>query len=400
MVAVACGSGAADDPASTTGAATEPTATTALPSSTTSTAATTSTTDSATTTTVPEASLPTECEGLGTAADERTVTFVAQGTIYEIAPDGTIACLTDFPAGVAEPMLWSPDGSRLGFADGAVLDASGMSRGSVDDLGGQPVWTAPTGQSLIYVNTSGTVTKARADDSASEVLVPLSTHDAVAYHPDGTTFAVAGSGPSGEYGIWIVANDGTDPRLLTFTSDSVIGEIWFNADASALFFTAHHADESHVHFAPLQPIDIGDGEMVLGPNFEEGLAPLAVSSVGISGLRASPAGPTNAAAFVTGECEGFVAIEGEDYTWSAMTLGIGAVPVGFLDFDADGSQRLVVAESEDCSGPSDLVLYTIGAGGDSPDRQVLRSGVELAAVRAPATAAAFTLAGLRIEPFA
>ena len=111
----------------------------------------------------------------------------------------------------------------------------------------------------------GSLTKASSESVfAKSRLTPLETHDSVAYHPDGTTFAVAGSDGIAQ-GIYISKNDGTGPQPLALSDVGVvITEMLFTNDARWLVFVADHTaddlqDGYHVHSVFTEPFELEDG---------------------------------------------------------------------------------------------------------------------------------------------
>ena len=105
MVSASCGSGGADDSAETT-------ASTLAALDTTAASTTTGVAPTAVNTPPAEASvpadLPMDCAWRAPTPGG-SVTFVANGRLYESTGDGTVSCLTDVTADETGPIRWSPD---------------------------------------------------------------------------------------------------------------------------------------------------------------------------------------------------------------------------------------------------------------------------------------------------
>ena len=163
---------------------------------------------------------------------------------------------------------WGPAGDKILFADGSIL-GSGIERGAITDVAASLGWTRPTGTSTIHVESNGTLTKTTSETTFGETrLTPLVHHDSVAYHPDGTTFAVSGTS-DGDQGIWISKNDGSQAQLFA-SSDAgvVVSEMVFTNDARWLIAVANHTDDDfddgyHLHSAFTEPFALDDGTMAL-----------------------------------------------------------------------------------------------------------------------------------------
>ena len=276
LVAVACGPGATPAPNSTTApppvmtsiSATGPT----TASSTTTSPTTPSSADRSTTVpTTPATTAPIVQCGLiddlaGTTVP--VVTFSQDGYLWFVGADST-DCLSQLPDRVAtSSFIWGPAGDTVLFADGTVIGV-GLDRGPLADVAASLTWTRPTGTSTIHVATDGSLRKVSNDGASSSTLSPLTSHTSVAYHPDGTTFAVAGVDDPDPIldtnrGIWISKNDGSEFGLLESGDPGVvITEMTFSNDARFLMYVADHTadafdDGYHLHYRFVEPENIDD----------------------------------------------------------------------------------------------------------------------------------------------
>lgn len=408
VVVSACGAG--DEPAVDTTAQTAPTAgvgstaDTDVSTSTSSVPADGSSTTTTTSEPTPgpiESAMAAGCRGLDQTPVGRELTFAAQGHVF-VAGRAGIRCLarTDEPTTTA--LAWAPTADRFMTGDGAVFAEGGPISPPQDDVTGSATWTRPTGASIIYTNTAGLLTKASVDGSSTAHLAPLRTHDAIAYHPDGLTFAVSGE-LDDQYGLWISRNDGTDPQVLAFGSDVRITEIVFTPDASWLYFVADHGDAWHVHAIFLETFEFDEGELGLSTVFEENFEPVIQHTRPITGLVADTNGELGRIAHTVGSCEDAeveIAIEREDGTW-LVTGTSGTRPIGFLDGEGPDDVALAYAESAgSCDETARLHTWQMDEFGAVTDSQIDDVVAEAAAIRFIPPAPVYTLHDVHIEGFA
>jgi len=420
LVAVACGPGATQNPTSTatSGAVAGSVASTVPPAAG---AATTgpSTSSSA----APSTSLPTtlatttptvQCGLIDdlSGATAPIVTFSQDGYLWFVGTDST-DCLADLPDRVGtSPYTWGPAGDKILFADGTVMGV-GLDRGPLADLASSLTWTRPTGTSTIHVATDGTLTKTSHDGTSSSTLSPLDTHVSVAYHPDGTTFAVAGMDEV-EQGIWISTNDGSEAQLLAFSDVGVvITEMTFSYDARRLVFVADHTNDGndhgyHLHSLFVEPFEMGDGTMALGSGGEFGTAPHLASEAPIDSIvvpfeGTGAAFTQNSFAFAQGACGPdrralYLPGPGEDQE-AVVLLDAPGFPAGFLA-GLEGEHRIVVATSDDgCTGPFDWYEVIVDATTLATTIGLSGTGVDAVAIHSTAPPVDITLSGVLIDPF-
>lgn len=417
LISVACGAGATPAPSSTSStpdvvettiaATTAPTTSTAP-----STSSSTTSTPAPTTTIAPTVT----CDGIGTMAGTQvpTVTYTQDGYLWVLGID-SIHCVKDLPDRLAiMAYSWAPGGDKVLFADGTLF-GPGIERPPIGDIAAGLGWTRPTGTSTIHVAPDGSLTKASSESVFAESrLTPLETHDSVAYHPDGTTFAVAGSDGI-DQGIYISKNDGTGPQPLALSDVGVvITEMLFTNDARWLVFVADHTaddfqDGYHVHSVFTEPFELEDGTAALGSAAEFGGSTHLVSDVPVDDIVLPPSGfgsldSPGGIAIAQGACGPerralYLPDLGEE-TEPVMLLDAPGSPVGFL-FSDPGEARVLVATSADgCTGPFDLheVILDLTSHATSIGIQVF--SVDAAAVHFTAPTVDITLSGVVIEPFA
>ena len=416
LVAVSCGQSASPE---TTSTSTVSTATTDTPSTTTTlatagstTTATTTEADSTTSTAAPTV----VCGNIDAAAGGAvaTVTYSQDGYLWNVGIDAT-ECLADLPARLASMgYTWGPAGDKVLFADGSIL-GSGIERGPIGDIAASLGWTRPTGTSTIHVAFNGTLTKATSETVFGESrLQPIINHDAVAYHPDGTTFAVSGTGEI-DQGIWISKNDGSEAQLLAFADSGVIvPEIVFTNDALWLIAIADHTNDDfddgyHLHSVSTEPFEMDDGTVALGSGTEFGANTHLVSRVPLDSIVVPVGGSgfgdvPNGLAVAQGECgPERRAIYLPDGNISDEPVALSdrpSYPVGFLSSD-DGHQRILVANSDDgCTGPFNWQVVDIDTADGTLTVGISGSGADTLAVHSTAPTVDITLSGVVIDPFA
>ncbi len=326
-------------------------------------------------TTIPAviASLPDgPCDGIGDAPafPGAEISFVADGRLYVVAPDGSgLRCALELDG--SGPLVWGPAADRL-LAGGAAYDQNGPLSVELLDTAA-PGWTRPTGKSLVSLSSDGRLVKAEADGGEEIDISFLETHDAVTYYPSGTHVGVIGTHPDdGSFGIWLATNTGADPQLLVSAVEATPSEPAFSEDGLSLYFVAKHdGPEFHVHEVPMLPGQI-EFDATIRLQSTRRLSRLSVSPFDVGWVAAQEG--------VCGEVGGVhYAVEGGNYP--DELVNIDTSPVGWLP-----DRRLVVeAYPDGCENETtDLWIVDFSSPSrEAPSGTLLVEDVDDAAIRAP-----------------
>lgn len=324
-------------------------------SSTTTVTSTTSTTSAPTTTTGPETTTtsagPTAlveefpvsgpCD-LGTAAVDGEITVVVGGRLYGVAPEtGQTRCLVD--SVTSTDVSWGPQGDRLRLDD-RVLSPEGAV--TLPPATGYE-WTAPTGKSVMLVDPVG-VSKVAVDGSGTENITFLETTDDAVYHPSGTRVLAVGTDPTGQYGMFMASNTGTDPVLLAFDEGAVLTEPGWTGAGEPVFVAAHADGPWHIH-----KVVVTEDGFLDGPILEEG-------GFALDRLMASAHDPLliayrqSAAAAPGCLSDGRATVIGVDLPEPLASLA--SEPAGWMPRE----RLLVLSYPGGCDNPADLWLFSAG----------------------------------------
>jgi dipeptidyl aminopeptidase/acylaminoacyl peptidase len=382
--------------------------------------ATTNTTVMTTTTvptaTVDEATLPVsvDCVGLGDAPTAGQLTFVAMERLWQIEPDGSIACLAEVPDST-EMVAWSPRGERVVFSDGRVLDADGESRAPGGISGNVAGWTWPTG--LRFLETDGpALRKHEADGSAAIDISVVDHHEVVTYHPDGIHVAVFGNAPItltaldedgnmtpsvfDQLSLFIVRNGDAEPHQLVTPVDATITDAAFSSDGTRISFVAvHEGSDHHVHSFDLSAMIFDDGEQKFLTQLREEQELTAIyveSAEELHHLTIDPANPDRLL-YADGTCGAGSSVHLVNFVDEAtepisIADGLAAIPIGFLS----GNRAAVLEVADDCQPTGALWVIDLADGA----RTKVAEDVASAAVRAPAPDLNLSLQGVTITGFA
>jgi len=209
---------------------------------------------SASVTPSPELTLePTQtCDGLGKPPRRAEITFISEGKLMGASPDGTsqrcLAHLADLDVGDFGPVTsWNAPSDRV-LIESQVL-SSDLSATSELAIGASPVWSRPTGTSVVWIDDEGHLMKRSSFGGRATDISFLARHDDVTYHPAGTHVATSGRRENGDYGLFLATNIGTEPKLIARGEKArFITNLEFSEDGQRLYYTARHGPGNwHLH---------------------------------------------------------------------------------------------------------------------------------------------------------
>jgi Tol biopolymer transport system component len=184
---------------------------------------------------------------------KETFEVVGDQEIYVMSPNGTTSsALTDNDIAMDGHPVWSPDGSQIAFHSDSqtggvseihVMDADGSNIRKLTDIGGvnwDPAWS-PDGQMLVFshLEDSWSLYTVNADGSGLRSLDAAGSGWKPAWSPDGTQIAFA-SDRTGNWNIYVMEADGSNPRRLTPGNDNGFEPVW-SPDGSRIAFASNRA---------------------------------------------------------------------------------------------------------------------------------------------------------------
>jgi hypothetical protein len=261
-------------------------------------------------------------------------------------------CLAEMQPGDSGQILWGPQGDR--YLIGHQSFVVGDKRTSTGFVDGQiATWSSPKGTAILRVDPAArTVAKRNNLDDPSITNLPVmaEAYDAI-YHPAGRNVAVVGRPtPNSTYGIWLISNDGENPKLITSGEDAkrirLVRWQGLEGNRQNLEFHAEHLDGSeHFHHITLPGLGLGTG----GIEFE--------TSNRLEDLLQNGTG-----GFVSGDCmDGTKSLS--IYSVQYSKLGF-TLPRSLRDLRLVTQNRLlaVATRSTACEGPEDLWFASVDFG--------------------------------------
>jgi CubicO group peptidase (beta-lactamase class C family) len=231
--------------------------------------------------------------------------------VFTIRPDGSdLSNVTD-DARIEWSVTWSPDSRRLMFGtalednnDLYVIDRNGSGLERVTEtpgLDGAASWS-PDGTRIVFERERAgdrVLYTATADGSEP---VELTEGRLASWSPRGGTIAYSRPRPDGELDLWLIDDDGTDPRPLVTDHGDELWASW-SPDASAIVFAV-------------------DGTLAIVDVATRAITPIAVDRdvIGDAPLEFASWGPTGRIAFITGSDIWTVGPDGTD------PLKVGGAP--------------------------------------------------------------------------
>jgi hypothetical protein len=240
---------------------------TTVSSVTTTAAAPTTTTVAATTTTVAPINVSAGPCAIGDPMPNGAeVTFVRGGKLVGISSPYSDRynerCLAELAPGDDGAILWGPQGDRFlignqAFVVNDQITPTGFASTDV------ATWSAPKGTAILRLDPlTHVVSKRNNIDNTTITPLPVmaEAYDAL-YHPAGRNIAVVGRPtPASTYGIWLITNDGANPKLITGGEETkrIRLQRWENGGFALVFWAEHLDGAEHVHRLALPGLTLDD----------------------------------------------------------------------------------------------------------------------------------------------
>jgi hypothetical protein len=240
---------------------------TTVSSVTTTAAAPTTTTVAATTTTVAPINVSAGPCAIGDPMPNGAeVTFVRGAKLVGISSPYSDRynerCLAELAPGDDGTILWGPQGDRflIGNQTFVVADQRTPTGFAPTDVA---TWSAPKGSAILRLDPlTHVVSKRNNIDNTTITPLPVmaEAYDAL-YHPAGRNIAVVGRPtPASTYGIWLITNDGANPKLITGGEETkrIRLQRWENGGFALVFWAEHLDGAEHVHRLALPGLTLDD----------------------------------------------------------------------------------------------------------------------------------------------
>jgi hypothetical protein len=186
--------------------------------------------------------LPGTCDA-GEPSPADSVTFVAEGRAWAVAPDGSgLTCVFE----VSDPgsYAWGPKADRVVVGGLEVRGVGSTASRPSATLAPQYLsWGRPVGKALVF-SAGGKLEKALVGTKKVDDISPLAdvSYRDVAYHPSGLAIAFVIDGTRGS-AIWLSSNTGADPKRLVWSKEGTrFGALAFHPNTGALLYGAKLAD--------------------------------------------------------------------------------------------------------------------------------------------------------------
>lgn len=194
------------------------------------------------------------CDGLGRPRQRGEVTFIRDDRLVAVTPDGEhercLADLSDSRAlGAPGLVSWNGPADRVIVGDRALSKDLSETSALTEKPYVQPLWSRPSGTSVIYVTEDGRLMKRSSFGGRAIDISFLARHDDVTYHPAGEHIATTGLAEDGSYGLYLATNLGTDEKLLARGEAArFITDLVFAQSGRELYYTARHGPNNwHLH---------------------------------------------------------------------------------------------------------------------------------------------------------
>jgi len=368
--------------------------------------------------------LPETCIGLDTPLLPVQLTYLAEDKLISLDLLGEAECLVDLAAlrrsealenegdepeeteeivpvvdiGPVEIVEWGAQADRVMFSNGRVIVLGGKGRGPGEAGPENLSFSWPTGFNMIWLD-DGTINKSTSDARQHREIGDPARYDEVTYHPDGLHLFLVSNDESLST-IEISDNEGELATIVVLADDAKISGLTVSATGRSIVFVAtHDSGAIHLHSLNLEeaveeiPVGTDEIERHLGPSEEVFINTIFEASQPLEHVVFDASGEQ--VAFAEGSCETGSTIELVDLVAGGYPLPIdpnlSARPVGFLT----ETQLAILVYDDDCIGGDLYVADTVTGA-----TNLVRKGVDSAAIRRSEPAARFTLVDVFITGFA
>jgi hypothetical protein len=277
---------------------------------------------------------------------EGEVTWLQDGQLRAAVNGGQPTCLVE---GVDGSVAWSSDAARVLIGSTTAISASGSRQTGFDSSNGTVILSAPTGTATIGIDPATHRLIRHGSDGAVSDISFLARTDEAIYHPGGKRIVAVGTSDSGEYGIWLSTNVGTEPKQILSVDDPTtpVTNVSFSADGTTLYFIHGFVHQLLVSngliLNEIGQADRQEANLVVSKISNDEAWTIGPCDASGSVLMASPA---------LREPIDIRTVAGSPFADSSMTL----VPVGWLT----DSRLVFAARTSGCDGPADIWVWAVG----------------------------------------